>query len=78
MNVCFEILSSFLEVHTGSQAASRRNGEGGGLGMARLKSKHNVDENSLHSIMHLSVWFPVGGTVWEGLGGVVLLEEVCH
>jgi hypothetical protein len=21
---------------------------------------------------------PVGGTVWEGRGGVVLLEEVCH
>jgi hypothetical protein len=21
---------------------------------------------------------PVNGTVWEGLGGVALLEEVCH
>jgi hypothetical protein len=23
-------------------------------------------------------WFPVGGTFWEGPGGVALLEEVCH
>lgn len=21
---------------------------------------------------------PIGGTIWEGLGGVALLGEVCH
>ena len=27
---------------------------------------------------HLNARSTVGGTVWEGLGGVALLEEVCH
>jgi hypothetical protein len=27
---------------------------------------------------YLHVWSSVGGTVWEGLGGVALLEEVRH
>lgn len=26
----------------------------------------------------LDAWFPGAGKVWEGLGGVPLLEEVCH
>jgi len=26
---------------------------------------------------HIFEWFKFGGTVWEGSGGVVLLEEVC-
>ena len=26
----------------------------------------------------LNTWSPVGGTVWERLGGVTLLKEVCH
>ena len=26
----------------------------------------------------IHTWLSVGGTVWEGLGGVVLSEEVCH
>lgn len=26
----------------------------------------------------LEYWMPIDGAVWEGLGGVVLLEEVCH
>lgn len=25
-----------------------------------------------------NAWPPVGGNVWGGLGGVPLLEEVCH
>jgi hypothetical protein len=28
--------------------------------------------------IYLNIWFSVGGTIWEGLGGVVLLVEVCH
>lgn len=31
-----------------------------------------------HSLRHLKAWFLVGGAVREGLGGVALLEEVCH
>lgn len=27
---------------------------------------------------YLTVWSPVGGTVSEGLGGMILLEEMCH
>lgn len=27
---------------------------------------------------HLTIWSSVGGTIWEGLGGVASLEEVCH
>ena len=30
------------------------------------------------ALMCLNTWFPVGGTVWKGLGGVASLEEVCH
>ena len=29
-------------------------------------------------IANLNAWPPVGGTVWEGLGGVALLEKMCH
>jgi len=28
--------------------------------------------------MHLNTQALAGGTVWEGFGGVALLEEVCH
>lgn len=28
--------------------------------------------------MRMSTWSPIGGTVWEGVGGVVLLEKACH
>lgn len=26
----------------------------------------------------LKTWFPFGGNIWEGLGSVASLEEVCH
>lgn len=37
-----------------------------------------LKENGLHRLIYLNAWFPVGGTVWEGLEGVPLLEEVYH
>lgn len=33
---------------------------------------------SLQRLIYLNAWFLVGGTVWEVLGGVALLKEVCH
>jgi hypothetical protein len=29
-------------------------------------------------LIYLNTWSSVGGTLWEGLEGVALLEEVCH
>jgi hypothetical protein len=37
-----------------------------------------LDENGPHRPMYLNAWLPVSGTVWEGLGGMALLEEVYH
>lgn len=34
--------------------------------------------NSPHRLICLNVWSLVAGIVWEGVGGVVLLEEECH
>lgn len=41
------------------------------------------NENGPQSFICLNGWFPVDGTLWEGLrglagGGMDLLEEVCH
>lgn len=36
------------------------------------------DKNGPNKLIGLNVWSPVGGIVWEGLGGVVLLKEFCH
>ena len=37
-----------------------------------------LNENGSHRFMCLNVRSPVARTVWERLGGVVLVEEVCH
>lgn len=33
--------------------------------------------NVSHRLEYLNTWFPTGGAIWEGLCGLVLLEEVC-
>ena len=37
-----------------------------------------LNETGLHRLIYLNACFSVGGTVWEGLRGVALLEQVCH
>ena len=37
-----------------------------------------LNENGSHGLIYLKACSPVGGTFWEGLRGVALLEEVCH
>lgn len=56
--------------------------------MAEIKESSGLNENapapnpspfpSPSLLLYLNAWFPVGGTVWEGLGGPALLEEVCQ
>lgn len=40
-------------------------------------SLSDLNENGLYRRIYLNAWSAVGGTVWERLGGVVLLEAVC-
>lgn len=35
-----------------------------------------MNENGPHRLRYLNVWFLVGGTAWEGLDGMALLEKV--
>lgn len=37
-----------------------------------------LNENGTHRCICLSTWSPVGGIIWEGVRGVVLMEEVCY
>jgi hypothetical protein len=37
-----------------------------------------VNKNVSYQLTYLNAWCSVGGSVWEGLGGMTLLEEVCH
>lgn len=36
------------------------------------------NENSHHRLICLTIWYPVGRIVWKWLGGVSLLENMCH
>jgi hypothetical protein len=35
-------------------------------------------ENGPLRFICLNAWCPVGGPIWKGLGGMVLLEKLCH
>lgn len=36
-----------------------------------------LSEKGTHRLIYLNTWSPVGRSVWEGLGHIALLEEVC-
>jgi hypothetical protein len=40
----------------------------------RLPCCSGLNENDLHRLIYLNAWSPVGGTVWEGLGGCLSLR----
>lgn len=44
----------------------------------RQKKCNGLNEKCPQRLWHLSTWFPVVGTIWGGLGGVAILEEVHH
>lgn len=37
-----------------------------------------MNENAPYRLDYLNAYFLLGRTVWEGLGDVALLEEMCH
>ena len=37
-----------------------------------------LNDSGPHRLKYLDVWSLLGGTIWEGLWSVALLEEVCH
>lgn len=46
--------------------------------LSRFIRYGSLNEHGIRWLVCLNIWLPVGGTVWEALGGVVLLEEACH
>jgi hypothetical protein len=44
--------------------------------MVTLACCGGFNKNGPHKLMYLNGWSPVGGTIWEGLGGVASLEEL--
>lgn len=37
-----------------------------------------LNGNDPYRLIHLDPLSPISGTTWEGLGGVALLEYMCH
>lgn len=50
----------------------------GGMSAFETSVCGGLDENVSHRLKYLNSWFPGARTVWEGLGGMALLEEACH
>ena len=47
-------------------------------GIAGIRECGGLSENGPHRLMYLNTWSSIGGTVWEGLVGVALLEEMYY
>lgn len=39
---------------------------------------HHLNKNDPHVFLCMNTWSPVGMSSGEGLGGLALLEELCH
>ena len=37
-----------------------------------------LNENDPYMLIYLKTPYPMDGAIWGGLGGVALLEKVCH
>lgn len=42
------------------------------------KNHSGLNKNDPHRFICLNTWSPVAGTIWKGLGGVALMEQICH
>lgn len=49
-----------------------------GEGLVPFTYLGDLREIISHSLGDLNSWFPVGGAIQGGLGGVDLLEKACH
>ena len=47
-----------------------------GLQSVIKRSCGGLNENGPYTVRGLNAWLPVGGTIWEGLGGVPFSEGV--
>lgn len=49
-----------------------------GFSLSPFISEHcdGLNDNGPHRCIYLNAWSAVGGTVWRGLGGVALVEEL--